>query len=459
VGSLENRGLSPLKHDIYRVGGVLLISLLIGLVMGRIFTCLFLGLLIYVYWQHQKLRALLDWMRRRRDSEAPYVPGVLDAITNQYEQLRNRHKKSKIKLSTYLQRFKQATQSLPDAVVVLGENDEIEWANSKARDYLGIRNPQDKNQRIVNLIRHPNLARFMKEIDHNDHKFEKSLELISPVNKDMHLELRLVFFGGAGKLLVARDITKIYRINRMRTDFIANASHELRTPLTVISGYLESFEDDYNEIEAPATTARIRQMRKQAERMKRLIEDLLKLSSLETTEHINQREPVRLPDLLNGIIDEARVISGEIKHEFRIQVDPDLWIEGDRNQIYSAIANVVNNAVQHTADKGIITLRWFLGDTGPVFEVIDTGEGISAEHIPRVTERFYRVDSGRSREKGGTGLGLAIVKHILARHNARLEVESEPGKGSTFRFCFPTSLVLRKDVIDDRKRKKQTVLP
>jgi len=448
-----------LKQDFYRIGGVLLISLLFGLLLGRVFTCLFLGLLIYVYWQHQKLQALLAWMRRRRDVEPPYLPGILDAIINQYEQLRSRHKKSKIKLATYLQRFKQATQSLPDAVVVLGENDEIEWANSKAKVYLGIRNPQDRNQRIVNLIRHPNLARFMKEIDHNDHKHEKSLELISPVNKDMHLELRLVFFGDAGKLLVARDITKIYKINRMRTDFIANASHELRTPLTVISGYLESFEDDFNEIESPATTARIRQMRKQAERMKRLIEDLLKLSSLETTEHINQREPVRLPDLLNGIIDEARAISGESRHEFRIEVDRDLWIEGDRNQIFSAIANVVNNAVQHTPDKGIITLRWFNGNTGPVFEVTDTGEGISSEHIPRVTERFYRVDSGRSREKGGTGLGLAIVKHILARHNARLEVESELGKGSTFRFCFPASLVLRKDVIDDRNRKKQTVQP
>jgi len=446
-----------LKADIYRLIGVLIISLLIGLVIDQVFACLFVGLFTLGYFYYRKLQELLIWMRSLRDVEPPYLPGLFDAITDQFELLRGRHKKSKIKLSTYLRRFKQATQSLPDAVVVLGENDEIEWSNSKANVYLGIRNPQDRSQRIINLIRHPNLVRFMREFDQKDQKFEKSLELISPVNKDMHLELRLVFFGDAGKLLVARDITKIYRINRMRTDFIANASHELRTPLTVISGYLESFEDDFSGIESAATSARIRQMRKQADRMKRLIEDLLKLSSLETTEHVNQREPVRVPDLLGGIIDEARAISGDSTHHFQVDADRDLWIEGDRNQIYSAIANIVNNAVQHTADKGQITLRWFAGNNGPVFEVQDTGEGISAEHIPRITERFYRVDSGRSRDKGGTGLGLAIVKHILARHNARLEVESEPGAGSTFRICFPASLMLRKDVFNDRNRKKEVV--
>lgn len=198
-------------------------------------------------------------------------------------------------------------------------------------------------------------------------------------------------------------------------------------------------------------------MRNQTDRMKRLIEDLLKLSSLETTEHPQQREPVRVPDLLTGIIDEAKAISGGVAHEFKLDADNDLWIEGDRNQIYSAISNVVYNAVQYSPLPGRISLRWYEAVDGPVFEVSDTGVGISAEHIPRLTERFYRVDRGRSRDKGGTGLGLAIVKHILARHNARLEIESTPGQGSTFRFCFPPSLVIRKGFITDKNSSKRRV--
>ena len=191
-------------------------------------------------------------------------------------------------------------------------------------------------------------------------------------------------------------------------------------------------------------------MRKQTERMSRLIEDLLKLSTLETRETPGEREPVRLPDMLNSIIDEARAISGEQKHDFVVEAEPGLWIEGDRNQIYSAVSNVVINAVQHTPDQGKVMLRWYAVEEGAVFEVTDTGEGIDAEHIPRLTERFYRVDRGRSRDKGGTGLGLAIVKHILARHNARLEIESSPGAGSTFRFLFPANRVLPRDVIPAR---------
>jgi len=439
-----------MRQDLYRIAAVLGLSLAIGLLSGHINLCLFIGLLSYGYWEYTALLRLLHWMRRSRPSETPNITGVLEAIARQYEYLRDHHRKQKKKLASFLKRFKEATQALPDAVVVLGTNDEIEWANSKAGEYLGIRNPQDRGQRLVNLFRHPSVVNFMKETRVPGQQREKSLELVSPVDKDVHLELRVVSYGDSGKLLMARDITKIYRVNRMRTDFIANASHELRTPLTVISGYLESFEDGFDDDEVEQTRARIRQMRKQTERMSRLIEDLLKLSTLETRETPGEREPVRLPDMLNSIIDEARAISGEQKHDFVIEAEPGLWIEGDRNQIYSAVSNVVINAVQHTPDQGKVKLRWYADEEGAIFEVTDNGEGIDAEHIPRLTERFYRVDRGRSREKGGTGLGLAIVKHILARHNARLEIESSPGAGSTFRFRFPANRILRRDVISAR---------
>lgn len=437
-----------MKQDLYRISGVLLVSLLVGLLIGHVFICLFLGLLAYSYREYTTLARLLKWMHRKRDSDAPTDSGVLGAIAVQYDDLRDHHKKQKRKLASYLRQFKEATLALPDAIVVLGSNDEIAWSNSKAGPYLGIRHPQDRGQRLINLFRHPALVSFMKETRGKNQTIERSLDLVSPVNKDMKLELRLISYGDSGKLLVARDITTIYRINRMRTDFIANASHELRTPLTVISGYLEAFEDDFAEDGTDQTRAKIRQMRKQTERMRRLIEDLLKLSTLETAETQSQREPIRVPDLLNGIIEEARALGGDQKHQFVVEADSGLWLEGDRNQIYSAISNVVFNSVQHTQDLGKITVRWYADAQGPVLEVTDTGEGISAEHIPRITERFYRVDRGRSSEKGGTGLGLAIVKHILARHNARLEIESEPGSGSTFRFRFPATLMLRKDMIN-----------
>ena len=439
-----------MRQDLYRITAVIAFSLAVGLLSGHLYFWLSIGLLSYGYWEYTTLLRLLHWMRSRKLSEPPHFPGVLEGMARQYNYLRNHHRKQKKKLASYLKRFKEATQALPDAMVVLGRNDEIVWANSKAGEYLGIRNPQDRGQRLVNLFRHPSVVNFMKETRDAGQQREERLELVSPVNEDVHLELRVVSYGDFGKLLMARDITKIYRVTRMRTDFIANASHELRTPLTVISGYLESFEDGFADDEVEQTRARIRQMRKQTERMSRLIEDLLKLSTLETRETPGEREPVRLPDMLNSILDEAREISGEQKHDFVVEAEPGLWIEGDRSQIYSAVSNVVINAVQHTPDQGKVMLRWYAVEEGAVFEVTDTGEGIGAEHIPRLTERFYRVDRGRSRDKGGTGLGLAIVKHILGRHNARLEIESSPGAGSTFRFLFPANRVLRRDVIPAR---------
>lgn len=439
-----------MKQDLYPVSGVLLVSLITGLLTGYIFACLFLGLLIYCSLEYSTLVKLLKWMHRKRYTDAPTESGLLGAIAMQYDELRSQHKKHKRRLASYLRQFKEATQALPDAIVVLGSNDEIEWANSKALEYLGIRHPQDQRQRLVNLFRHPALVSFMKETRGKHEMIERSLDLVSPVNQDMNLELRLISYGDSGKLLVGRDTTGIHRVNRMRTDFIANASHELRTPLTVIAGYLESFEDDFAEDDSAGHKSKIRQMRKQAERMRRLIDDLLKLSTLETAETQGRHEPVRVPDLLNSIIEEARTLSGSQKHQFVLEADNSLWLEGDRNQLYSAISNVIFNSVQHTQNHGKITVRWFIDAQEPILEVVDTGEGISAEHIPRITERFYRVDRGRSREKGGTGLGLAIVKHILARHNARLEIESEPGVGSTFRFRFPASLILHKDMIKQR---------
>ncbi|MGH8120075.1 MAG: phosphate regulon sensor histidine kinase PhoR, partial [Gammaproteobacteria bacterium] len=293
-----------------------------------------------------------------------------------------------------------------------------------------------------NLIRHPDLAAFLNSPDAGP---DRSLQLESPVNSGQILEYRMAPYGEGQKLLMARDITSIQRANQMRKDFIANASHELRTPLTVISGYLENFVDELVLFPEVLRT-QILQMRQQTERMQRLIDDLLTLAVLETGAGQAQDEIIMAPELLGSIYQEAQGVSGIMEHLFYLDCEPGLCLRGNQREIYSAFSNLVLNAVQHTSEHGIIRLRWYADDDGAHCSVSDTGEGIAPEHITRITERFYRVDKGRSRNKGGTGLGLAIVKHVMIRHGGSLFIESQPGKGSTFRCDFPVErIVYRKD--------------
>jgi two-component system phosphate regulon sensor histidine kinase PhoR len=226
----------------------------------------------------------------------------------------------------------------------------------------------------------------------------------------------------------------------MRKDFIANASHELRTPLTVISGYLEGFVDD--ELCPDEWQIYIRQMRTQATRMKTLIEDLLTLSTLEASGENNDQDIVRVPDMLTGIVNEARTLSGAMKHKIDLVAEPELYIRGNHAQLYSAFSNIVFNAIQYTPERGEVAIKWYVDDTGVHMEVRDNGVGIASEHIPRLTERFYRIDRGRSREKGGTGLGLAIVKHVLAKHGGTLHISSQQGVGSQFRCDLPLTRII-----------------
>ena len=406
--------------------------------------CLLVGMLTFVYWQYNVVKHLLKWIRHRKQVDPPHLPGVVDEIAREFDFLRTHHKQRKKKLSGYIKKFQAATEALPDAIVILDNDDKIEWANEKADKYINVHTPQDTGQKIVNLIRYPELAGFLN--DSRKGGSDSVLEIVSPCNPDLILELRLAPYGNKKHLLVARDITKIHSTKQMRKDFIANASHELRTPLTVISGYLESLEDEQDG-DPESWRQQIRQMRNQAERMRRLIEDLLKLSSLETSGKVEKKEEICVHDLLHGIIDEVREMEGgNLRREISIDANEELWIIADRIQIYSAFSNLIINAVQHTPETGSINIRWYADDGAGVLEVNDTGEGIAHEHQARLTERFYRVDKGRSREKGGTGLGLAIVKHILALHDAQLEIESELGKGSTFRCRFlPEHITSRQD--------------
>ncbi|MBF8269700.1 MAG: phosphate regulon sensor kinase PhoR [Gammaproteobacteria bacterium] len=435
-----------MKADIWRFAGVLFLSLLAGMVSGQALICVVVGMVLYFAWQYRTLKQLLLWIQNRKNRAPPDMSGLINYIAKEVDFLRLHHKKRKKKLSKYLQRFQESTAALPDAVVILGHNGVIEWANENAEKYLGICWPHDAGQRISNLVRKPSLLKYLQEAESSSRY--RGLELAPQSNPDLWLELRIVPYGKKQQLLLARDITGIHRANRMRKDFIANASHELRTPLTVISGYLEALED---EADGPmkAWLGQLRQMRNQTDRMRRLIEDLLELSTLETDPEPARLEIVSVAETLASVCEEAKTLGGLLEHKFSIETDPELLLKVNRNEIYSAFSNLVVNAVQHTAEHGAIRIRWFADKSSACLEVTDTGEGIAPEHLPRLTERFYRVDKGRSRDKCGTGLGLAIVKHVLRRHNAELDIESEPGKGSTFRCRFPAAVVVHKEKLDD----------
>ena len=320
--------------------------------------------------------------------------------------------------------------------MVLREHREIDWANRAAQRLLGI-HPRDVGQRIDNLLRDPAFHDYIAARD-----YERELELMSPVQPDMQLGIHIVPFGVDSFLLRARDMSEQARVRKIRRDFVANVSHELRTPLTVITGYLDSFqaEDDI----PPELREHMQTLTQQAQRMTNLVEDLLLLSRLEgTTLSTGAGKRVPVGQLLAAVVEEASQVGAISGHLVALDVEPGLDVRGAEAELLSVFSNLVMNAVQHTPEGSRVSVTWRRTSTGEAsFEVQDNGPGVEAKHLNRLTERFYRVDSGRSRDKGGTGLGLSIVKHILQRHNAQLDIHSEPGAGTLVRCTFPLDRVV-----------------
>ena len=431
-----------MRQDLWRLLGIVLLSVLIGLLTGHTALALAAGLFFFSIRQYLAQAELLAWLKRRADAGRPARAGLVDELCREIQQLRNHYRARNALLAGYLKRFQRATTAIPDAVIILGRFGEIEWANRKAGQYMGICWPQDNGLRLLNLVRDPALADYLGPGPGPETRAE-ALQLDAPANAGIRLEIRISPYGTARKLLVARDVTGISRSNRMRKDFIANASHELRTPLTVIAGYLENFADD--ELCPGEWRAHIAQMRGQTGRMQSLIADLLQLSSLEAGAGEDIREAVAAPEMLAMICDEIKKTAAYRDHAITIKADPGLYFNGDPRLLYSAFSNLIFNAAQYTQAEGLIEVEWRQDAAGLCFSVRDNGLGIDAAHIPRLTERFYRIDKGRSRARGGTGLGLAIVKHILVRYGASLQIESEPGQGSLFRCRFPGTHAIRMD--------------
>lgn len=429
-----------MRPDLLRLGFVVILSGTAGLFAGNIFAGLALGFLICLVWQYRRLESIRRFLRNGTEQKLPDTPDTAAEIIRGIDSLRTRHKQREDKLAGFLSRFEEATEALPDAVIVMDAGGHVEWANEKASEYLGIRIPRDRGQRFSHIFRQPELLDYLSGVDRDDAR--KSLVISSPVNLDVSLDVRIIRYAGSSLLLVARNVTDIQRANRMRKDFIANASHELRTPLTVISGYLEAIENDTGDL-ATEWQPRIKQMRSQTRRMQNLIEDLLKLSRLESSPSGDLDNEVDVAELISVIHGEAQTLSGDQEHVFSLEVQPGLKVKGDQESLYSAFSNIVFNAVQYTPSGGVVRIKWHRTDTGACLEVADTGEGIPAEHIHRVTERFYRVDKGRSREKGGTGLGLAIVKHVMVQHDAELNISSEPQAGTTVKCLIPERRIIQ----------------
>lgn len=423
--------------EIWRLVLLVVAALSFGALVGYPFAAIALMLLGYIVWQLSRQWMLFRWLRAPETNPIPDAGGRWGEIFHDLHQWRRRVEARERKLEGLLTRFEDAATALPDAVVVLTSDDDIEWFNPVATRLLGLRQEQDTGQPIANLVRHPDFVTLL-----NGPNTGEPIQIESPRNENIVLSVRIVPYGRGRRLLVARDITRMQHLEQVRRDFVANISHELRTPLTVLTGFLETMVDS-GEPGLENWRDSLMSMQDQAMRMRNLVTDLLFLARIETGPRTSGWQPVAVPAMLAAIREDALALAHAGKYEIDMDVDESLWLRGNDTELRSAFSNLLVNAVRYTPPGGKIDVHWHSDEKGAHLSVQDNGIGISREHIGRLTERFYRVDTARSRESGGTGLGLAIVKHVLQRHDAELGIESVPGKGSTFTCHFPADLIIR----------------
>jgi two-component system phosphate regulon sensor histidine kinase PhoR len=393
---------------------------------------LVLGLSISLVYHLRHLVRLRIWFVSPKQAELPIANGTWGEVYDGLLNLQKRNRKRKRRLAAILAEFQASTEALPDGAVVLGSAGEIAWFNPAAQALLGLRVQQDVGLRIANLVRKPAFTEYFSRDDYSG-----EVECESPINSGTMLSFRIIPYGNGQRLMIVRDVSDMRRLETARRDFVANASHELRTPLTVLRGYLDLMEPECrSEGSLAEWTTPIHEMRAQATRMEALISDMLKLARLES-DLINARQDMLdVPKILARVELEALSLS-QGRHRIEFDIQPGLRLYGREAETQSIFTNLVSNAVHYTPEKGIISVRWSSDETGATFRVADTGIGIDSKDLPRITERFYRVDVGRSRATGGTGLGLSIVKHAIEHLEGRLTIESEVGVGSTFTCHFP----------------------
>ncbi len=412
------------------------LCLLGGLVSGEYGWSLALGLALYLGWTLKQLLRLHAWLGNHKPDEAPPDGyGLWGEVFDSIYHLQRRDQRVRGRLQAVIDRVQESTAALRDAVIMLDSDGNLEWWNRAAETLLGLKTPQDGGQPVTNLVRHPRFKEYFEA-----ENYAEPLEIPSPINDRLRVQLDITRYGNNEHLMLVRDVTRIHQLEQMRKDFVANVSHELRTPLTVIAGYLETLLDNVDEVN-PRWARALQQMSQQGSRMQTLLNDLLLLAKLEATDYPSDNHPVAIDAMLKAIQADAQALSGPRGQQINLEAQPGVSLKGSETELRSAFSNLVFNAVKYTQDAGVIRIRWWSDSQGAHLTVQDSGPGIEAKHLPRLTERFYRVDSSRASNTGGTGLGLAIVKHVLLRHRARLEISSVVGHGSTFTCHFPLSQI------------------
>jgi len=413
----------------------------LGAVPALLVACA--ALILQLQRQRSELKKLCDWLRDPRLDAIPHTPPDWAEPYSLLARSLRSQRKQESDLSAALQRFQQAGAAVPDGLVILDEHDAIQWCNPAAQIHFGLDYARDAGHQITFVVRTPSFVEYLRAEGHGE---PLVLRLGRDAAQPAVLSVTLVPFGDRDRLLISRDITRMEAVETTRRDFVANVSHELRTPLTVVVGFMETVLDTQ---ELPPQLVRpLGMVREQAGRMQNLVEDLLTLSRLESGDNPVAEESVDIGALLRRLRDEALALSAG-RHRVELDVPSSALVCGSADELQSAFGNLITNAVRYTPSGGSVRIAWM--DRGPKasFQVADSGIGIDAEHLPRITERFYRVDRSRSRETGGTGLGLAIVKHVAVRHGAQLAMQSKVGEGSRFTIEFPESRVIRTSNGDD----------
>ena len=420
-------------NELWRLAYLVICFGILGTLLGYPGWGIALGLGIHLAFTLRHLKRLYRWLEAPVDQRPPDGEGVWGDLFDRLYRYQKGQQQLQNRLRSVLKRVQESAESMSEGVVMLDSRGCLDWWNSAAERLIGLDSRHDRGHHLTNYLRDPAFIRYFRKMDYSE-----PITIGAPTNEARTLSCQMTRFGDDERLLIIRDVTRLQRLEQTRRDFVANVSHELRTPLTVLTGYVETWQD--NDGALPASYKRgLSRMQEQTVRMQHLVEDLLTLSRLETSERHHNERSIDMAALCEQIAEDGQELSGG-SHEITCRLEETRRLFGDVEELRSALTNLIYNAVRYTPPGCHITLvyrRW--DKNGAAVEVIDDGDGISPEHLPRLTERFYRVDKSRSVASGGTGLGLAIVKHVLLRHDARLDIESQPGKGACFRCIFPVT--------------------
>lgn len=424
-----------MERDLWKYAAMLLSAGVLGYVLDATLAVMLAAAIGLIVWQLHRVNLIQKWLDNPNDHSMPEMGGVYYQLHKKLTARNAQYQKRNKQLSNYVTQFRKAVGALPDAIILIDDHGKIEWANTNAGELLGIRWPEDSSVRFGDLIRHPEVESMLK----NSATLEQTFEINSLTLNNQPINLKSVPYTKTTRMIVARDVSQLIKVNQMHTDFVANVSHELKTPLTVLKGYIEILQ---NSQQLPDKFVKpLEQMNLQSVRMQLIVSDLLYLAKLEDKANKNPQQPIEISHLVNTIIEGVQPLLEEKRHKLEIDIDQHIKIIGTETELHSAFSNLIANAINYTEPNGTIKVRWKSDFQGAEFSVEDNGLGIPSHHLDRLTQRFYRVDTDRSRDGGGTGLGLAIVKHVLQRHNGSLEIDSEHGVGSTFSCTFPETQI------------------